>query len=122
MRIIAKKTLQNFWEQYPNSKQPLLSWYQVFDRTVFYTPNDIKAIFGSADFVGDNKIIFNICGNHYRLIVKVNYATEIVYILFVWTWIPAIFAFIEGIRYLTLSEDDFTRKASEMNGAFAFLW
>ena len=85
MRIIAKKTLQNFWEQYPNSKQPLLSWYQVFDRNVFYTPNDIKAIFGSADFVGDNKIIFNICGNHYRLIVKVNYVTEIVYILFVGT-------------------------------------
>ena len=46
----------------------------------------------------------------------------IFYILFVWTWIPAIIALIEGIRYLTLSEDDFTRKASEMNGAFAFLW
>lgn len=46
----------------------------------------------------------------------------IIYILFVLTFIPAILALIEGIRYLTLSEDDFTRKASEMNGAFAFLW
>lgn len=46
----------------------------------------------------------------------------IIYILFCWTYIPAIFSLIEGIRYLTLSEDDFTRKASEMSGAFAFLW
>lgn len=83
MRIIAKRTLQNFWEKYPNSKQQLLSWYQVFDKNIFKNPNDVKAIFGSADFVGENKIIFNICGNHYRLIVKINYLTQIVYILFI---------------------------------------
>jgi mRNA interferase HigB len=83
MRIIAKKTLQNFWEKYPNSKQSLLSWYQVFDRTTFTTPNDVKSIFSSADYVGVNKFIFNICGNQYRLIVQVNYITQIVYILFV---------------------------------------
>lgn len=83
MRIIAKRTLQNFWEKYPNSKQQLLSWYQVFDKNIFNNPNDVKSIFGSADFVGENKIIFNICGNHYRLIVKINYITQIVYILFV---------------------------------------
>ena len=46
----------------------------------------------------------------------------IVYIIFVWTWIPALFAIIEGIRYLTLSDEDFSNKVSELNGAFAFLW
>lgn len=85
MRIIAKRTLQNFWEEHPNSKQQLLAWYQVFDKNIFDNSNIIKSIFGSADFVGNNKVVFNICGNHYRLIVKINYETQIVYILFVGT-------------------------------------
>ena len=85
MRIIAKRTLQLFWEQYPSSKQQLLSWYQVIDKNSFTNSNTIKAIFGSADFIGNNKVVFNICGNHYRLIVKINYATQIVYILFIGT-------------------------------------
>lgn len=85
MRIIAKRTLQIFWEEHPNSKQQLLAWYQVFDKNIFDNSNVIKSIFGSADFVGNNKVVFNICGNHYRLIVKINYATQIVYILFIGT-------------------------------------
>ncbi|MEO8533679.1 MAG: type II toxin-antitoxin system HigB family toxin [Flavobacterium sp.] len=85
MRIIAKRTLQTFWEQYPNAKQQLLSWYQIFDKNNFENSNTIKLIFGTADFVGNNKIVFNICGNHYRLIVKINYETQIVYLLFVGT-------------------------------------
>lgn len=85
MRIIAKRTLQNFWEQYPNSKQQLLAWYQVFDKKVFENSNSIKSIFGSADFIGNNKVVFNISGNHYRLIVKINYVIQIVYILFIGT-------------------------------------
>ena len=85
MRIIAKRTLQNFWEKYPKSKQPLLAWYQVFDKNNFETINEVKQIFGSADFVGNSKIIFNICGNHYRLIVKINFVTQIIYIKFIGT-------------------------------------
>ena len=85
MRIIAKRTLQNFWENYPNSKQQLLVWYQVFGKNQFENSNAIKTVFGSADFIGNNKVVYNICGNHYRLIVKINYTTQIVYILFVGT-------------------------------------
>jgi mRNA interferase HigB len=85
MRIIAKRTLQNFWAQYPSLKQQLLAWYQVFDKNIFANSNAIKSIFGSADFIGNNKVVFNICGNHYRLIVKINYVAQIVYILFVGT-------------------------------------
>jgi mRNA interferase HigB len=85
MRIIAKRTLQKFWERFPNSKQQLLSWYQIFDKNNFDNSNSVKTFFSYADFVGNNKVIFNICGNHYRLIVKINYDTQIVYILFVGT-------------------------------------
>ena len=85
MRIIAKRTLQNFWENYPNSKQQLLVWFQVFDKNQFENSNAIKTVFGSADFIGNNKVVFNICGNHNRLIVKINYTTQIVCILFVGT-------------------------------------
>jgi mRNA interferase HigB len=85
MRIIAKRTLQNFWEQYPSSKQQLLAWHEVFDKNIFVNSNAIKSIFGSADFVGNNKVVFNICGNHYRLIVKISNITQIVSILFVGT-------------------------------------
>lgn len=85
MRIIAKRTLQNFWERFPSAKQQLLSWYQIFDKNNFQNSNEIRLLFGSADFVGNNKVVFNICGNHFRLIVKINYETQIVYILFVGT-------------------------------------
>lgn len=85
MRIIAKRTLQTFWEKYPNSKQQLLAWHHFFESNSFENTNDIKKMFGSADFIGDNKIIFNICGNHYRLIAKINYITQIVYIRFIGT-------------------------------------
>ncbi|MBC7642148.1 MAG: type II toxin-antitoxin system HigB family toxin [Flavobacterium sp.] len=85
MRIIAKRTLQNFWEIHPKSKQQLLSWYQIFNKNDFETINDIKIIFGSADFVGNNIMVFNMCGNHYRLIVRINFITKIVYIRFVGT-------------------------------------
>lgn len=85
MRIIAKRTLQNFWEEHPKSKQPLLSWYQIINKNNFETVNDIRKIFGSADFVGKNIIIFNISGNNYRLIVKINFITQIVYIKFIGT-------------------------------------
>ena len=74
-----------FWKENPNSKQQLLSWYEVFSKNEFSNSNEIKTVFGTADFVGNNKVIFNICGNHYRLIVKVNYLSKIVYILFVGT-------------------------------------
>ena len=46
----------------------------------------------------------------------------IIYIVFIWTWLPAIISLVEGIRYLTLSDNEFKKKVSEMNGAFAFLW
>ena len=85
MRIYSKGTLRDFWNKHPDSEQQLKSWHQTFQKTEFKNPNEIKALFGSADIVNDGKIIFNICGNHYRLIAKFNYSKHLVFILFVGT-------------------------------------
>lgn len=85
VRIFSKGTLRTFWQKHPDSEDQLRSWHKVFSSTEFKSPNEIKALFGSADFIGDGKMIFNICGNHYRLIVKINYEKHLVFVLFVGT-------------------------------------
>lgn len=85
MRIYSKGTLRDFWERYPDSEQQLKSWHHTFQNGEFKNPNEIKSLFGSADIVNDGKIIFNICGNHYRLIAKFNYSKHLVFVLFVGT-------------------------------------
>ena len=83
VRIYSKGTLRDFWEKHPDSEQQLKSWHHTFQKTEFKNPNEIKSLFGSADIVSDGKIVFNICGNHYRLIAKFNYSKHLVFILFV---------------------------------------
>ncbi len=75
MQVIAKRALKAFWDRHPQSKQPLSTWYRVVSEASWQTPADIKAAFGTnVDFVGDNRAIFDIGGNKYRLIVHVAYA------------------------------------------------
>ena len=85
--IISKKTLRNFWETVGNedSEQALKSWYQEAQQAEWESPNDIKAQYKNASIVGSNRVVFNICGNKYRLIVKVNYTCSWVFIRFVGT-------------------------------------
>ncbi len=87
MRIISKRTLKEFYEQanYLDSKSALESWHHEVLKVVWSNPNEIKIQYKSASIVGDNKVIFNICGNKYRLIVKINYMAEIVFIKFIGT-------------------------------------
>lgn len=85
MRVIAKSTLRNFWEDYPKSKQPLLSWYSNFLKGNYKNANEIIAIYRSADIVGNGRIVFNICRNDYRLIVKFDYAYQFAFIRFIGT-------------------------------------
>lgn len=85
MRIYSKGTLREFWERFPDAEQPLKAWHRIFDQTEFKNPNEVRSLFGSADITNDGKMIFNICGNHYRLIVKFNYVKHIVFILFIGT-------------------------------------
>lgn len=85
MRVIAKKTLRDFWELHPDSEQRLKSWYQEASKAEWSSPKQIKKDYPSASFLVNNRVVFNIKGNHYRLIVKVNYDYQIVWIRFIGT-------------------------------------
>ncbi len=85
MRIIAKKALREFWLRHPNAEEPLLAWYREVEQEDWDTPAKVKAKYRSASIVGGNRVVFNIKGNDYRLVVRINYAYRVVYIRFVGT-------------------------------------
>lgn len=85
MQIVAKRTLIQFWTRHPLAERPLRSWFGVVDNTVWTGPADIKAVFGTADFVSDNRVVFDIGGNKFRLVVHVAYVYRRVLIKFVGT-------------------------------------
>ena len=85
MRIIARRTLKEFWEKHTDSEQQLKSWYHDAKNSEWKSPSDIKKLYPSGSFLSDNRVVFNIKGNHYRLIVKINYDLKIVYIRFIGT-------------------------------------
>ncbi|WP_259654551.1 type II toxin-antitoxin system HigB family toxin [Gluconacetobacter dulcium] len=85
MNVIALKTLRDFWGHEPKAEMPLRAWYALVAKADWTGPADIRAMFNSADFVGDNRVIFNIGGNKYRLIVHVAYRYKRVLIKFVGT-------------------------------------
>lgn len=84
MRIIAKKTLKEFYAQskYADSRNALEAWYKEVLKLEWLTPNEIKEMYRSASIIGDEKVVFNIAGNKYRLIIKINYHAKIVFIKF----------------------------------------
>lgn len=78
--IVSRKKLKTFWEKYPDSEDTLKTWYKVAMKAKWKTSNEIKAQYRNASVIGDTRIVFNICGNKYRLIVKFNYEMQ-------WGWI-----------------------------------
>ena len=85
MRIISRKTLRDFWEIYPDCEQQLKAWYLETAKAEWTNPNQIKADYPTASFLADNRVVFNIKGNHYRLIVKINYDYQMIWIRFIGT-------------------------------------
>ncbi len=85
MRVIARRTLREFWEKHPDARQALQAWYADVKRADWKSPAEIKAIYRNASFVANNRVVFNVKGNQYRLIVAVQYQHGIVYIRFVGT-------------------------------------
>jgi mRNA interferase HigB len=85
MRIIAKKTLRDFWERYPDSEAALRAWYHDAKQAAWSSPQEIRQTYATASIVANNRVVFNIRGNTYRLIVAVNYTFGIVYIRFIGT-------------------------------------
>lgn len=85
MRIIAKKILRDFWEKHTNCEEQLKSWFQETSISNWKTPNEIKADYPSSSILADNRIVFNIKGNNYRLIVKINFEYQMIWIRFIGT-------------------------------------
>lgn len=86
VRIIARRTLRLFWERHNQAEAPLRAWYAVVSKAEWTGPADVKAMFGAnVDFVGDNRLIFDVGGNRYRLIVRISYPFKRVLVKFVGT-------------------------------------
>jgi mRNA interferase HigB len=77
--------LREFWVKHPDSEQQLKSWFRETEKTSWKTLNDLKNDFPSASILKDNRIVFNIKGNNYRLIVKFNVDYQICWIRFIGT-------------------------------------
>ncbi|WAC11187.1 type II toxin-antitoxin system HigB family toxin [Dyadobacter pollutisoli] len=85
MRIITKGTLHDFWQKYPDAEQDLKFWYEKVKNADYQSPNEVIADNPRTDTVGNNRIVFNICSNKYRLIALFRYNLQRVYIRFVGT-------------------------------------
>jgi mRNA interferase HigB len=85
MRVISKVTLVNFWRKHPAARQALQTWFEDASHAHWQTPQEIKARYASASFVGKTRVVFNIKGNEYRLVVAVAYRLSALYVKFVGT-------------------------------------
>ncbi|MBU2645674.1 type II toxin-antitoxin system HigB family toxin [bacterium] len=88
MRIIALSTLKSFWKDYPeyaDAVDPTLTWYRLALKADWTSPSDVKEDFGNASILKDGRVVFNIAGNKYRLVVWINYAYKVIYIRFIGT-------------------------------------
>lgn len=88
MRIIALSTLKTFWEEnseYLDAKEATLAWYRHALRANWQTPTDVKQDFRNASILKDGRVVFNIAGNKYRLVVWINYVYQVIYIRFIGT-------------------------------------
>lgn len=87
MRIISRRALREFWEQRGrgDSEQPLRAWFAEAARASWRTPADVKAAYRSASFVGSDRVVFNVGGNKYRLVVAVKCSAQLVFVRFVGT-------------------------------------
>jgi mRNA interferase HigB len=85
MRIISKKTLQDFWAKEPAAKPALEAWYAEARYAEWSSPADVKARYGTASILKAGRVVFNIGGNKYRLVVWINFGFSTIYVRFVGT-------------------------------------
>ena len=83
MRVISRKTLREFWERHEDAEEPLRVWFKEAREATWKSPVDIKSQYASASILPNSRVVFNVKGNEYRLVVAVRYDLEIVFIRFV---------------------------------------
>jgi mRNA interferase HigB len=85
LRVIAKKILRDFWSRHPDCEQQLKSWYREAENANWKSPSEIKREYPAASILENNRVVFNIKGNNYRLIVRINYHYQMLWIRFIGT-------------------------------------
>ena len=88
MRIIARRTLRQFWEEHPRgkaAKTALEVWLSTVQKSDWATPAEVKVTYGDASILKNGRVVFNIGGNKFRLVAQINYPYRVVYIRFVGT-------------------------------------
>jgi mRNA interferase HigB len=86
LRIFSRHTLVQFWRKHPDAEQALRLWFSMVERAVWSGPGQIRAVFGSADFLANSRVVFDIKGNRYRLVAQVKYSPLfLVFVRFVGT-------------------------------------
>jgi mRNA interferase HigB len=81
MNVIVKRAILYYIDKYPVAKTPLLAWYSEFSKTNFNNFNEIKKVYGNVSIVANNRVIFNIKGNDFRLVVSVNFKQLAAYVI-----------------------------------------
>jgi mRNA interferase HigB len=85
MRIVARRSLREFWLRHPDAEQALRAWYHDVQGAAWHSPTDIKRVYSNASILGENRVVFNINWNRYCLVAAINYGYQICYIRFVGT-------------------------------------
>lgn len=81
MRILVKKSIIYYTKKYPMAEKPLLIWYNEFSKFNFTNFNELKKVYGNASIVSNNRVVFNIKGNDYRLVVAINFYQFACYVI-----------------------------------------
>lgn len=85
MRVIAKRILREFWEKHNDSEEQLKTWHKEASKAAWGKPSEIKNNYAHASILTNGRVVFNICGNKYRLITEVNFSRKWVFIRFIGT-------------------------------------
>jgi mRNA interferase HigB len=81
MKILVKKTILYYIQKYPIASTPLLIWYNEFSKLPFTNFNELKKVYGNASVVSNNRVVFNIKGNDFRLVVSINFLQQACYVI-----------------------------------------
>ena len=85
MRVVALRSLREFWQRHPDAERPLRAWHDEVSKAQWRTPADIKAQYRNASILAGRRVIFNIKGNEYRLVAAFAYNTGVVFVKFIST-------------------------------------